>query len=244
MLEIIVEALIKGITEVANHPGVQGIALYQVFIQAHDSLYGGILGIKERFNRRKFEKFFEQLIKSNLSKNTLDKYLKKANKNKKHLEDICEQIVIFIDRVDYEYKAEMYAKLYIALLEDKIDYEVFNDMLSIIERWMKSDNTQLLAFYEYSKQNKEYENIKMDEQAEVVAFDHIIMYVERCWRLVALGVLTTDITLRWYGNLQFLFTGYGRIMSELILLDKIETGLKHHELNVPFKFENDNEVNP
>ena len=240
MIEQFVPIVVDNIQSIASNPAVVIVSLYQTYSTTFHGVSDIIIGIKERFNERKFEIFFEALKQGNLSEGTLVKYKQQANKSNESLNSIAEQIIIRIDRLDYEYKAEWCAKLCIALFEGKIDYEIFCDMLSIVERWMESDNGQLSVFYADLKNPPTFKAVKVKGCDRPIMETHFVakpIHFDRCWRLVGIGVLSPRMNENsplW--AFDFNLTGYGLILSELISFPNVEQEMKSHAPKNPYDY--------
>ncbi|MCL2838390.1 MAG: hypothetical protein FWE04_04900 [Oscillospiraceae bacterium] len=132
---------------IASNPAMQAVSLYQTY----SSLYDGVLGIKECFVAKKFQKFEESLRNNTICPELIEKW-KNSSEEKRYL--IAERIIIAIDRVDKENKAELIGKLFLALIEEKINYTLFDDMLKIIENWFDSDADTLRGIEKLSQRDK------------------------------------------------------------------------------------------
>ena len=219
MIDHLVPIAVEAITEIASNPAVVTVSLYQTYNTTFEGVADIIVGIKERFNERKFDKFFEALKAGNLAHDAIAKYIGKTQKREERFESVVEQIVIRIDRLDAEYKAEWQAMLLIALLEGEIDYTIFCDMLAIIEQWMQSDNEQLLCLYD-----KAYPGFI---SADVSDSFKSALRMDRCGRLVGLGVAQTQSI--WGDFPKYHITWHGRTLAELILYNKVDTEHKSNE---------------
>ncbi|MCL2376761.1 MAG: hypothetical protein FWC76_05115 [Defluviitaleaceae bacterium] len=219
------ELLSNSLTQIANNSTFQVIAISQNI----KALYGGLIGVREEFFIKKIERFIISFMNGiNQDEDALKKFLEKSEK-KLGQPGAVERLVIAIDRMDYEYKVEMVSALYIAWKTDLIDWATFNDMLSIVERWMDSDGGQLLHIFRNFE--SDYDENTQLLKGRYTGLDlggiSVTMQVsDRCSRLVGLGVLfpqkmATNPTMQSYQ-----LTGCGMLMSELLLFKKIRTELK------------------
>ncbi|MCL2532188.1 MAG: hypothetical protein FWE40_08545 [Oscillospiraceae bacterium] len=166
--------------------------------------YNNIMGIREQFTVKKFDRFQDQLQNSSISQETLNEWIQKSPEER---DEIAEQLVIAIDRVDKEIKASYIAKIFVALLEEKIAYDQFDDMLKIIDDWYSSDSTLL-------------KEINAAEQGDKNGTAYSIgLIMARKHRLNSMGLLdivempTTTPPLMME---KFQLSTYGKILSELL----------------------------
>ncbi len=100
--------------------------------------------IKERHNIKKLTIFLNEINKGIADKQKRQEYQKKINNNKNFRNQEIEYLFILIDRyISYD-KSQMLAKLYLAYLDDMINFEDFTKYAEVIDRLLPGDKDYLL----------------------------------------------------------------------------------------------------
>ncbi|MEL4895801.1 hypothetical protein, partial [Crocosphaera sp. Alani8] len=88
--------------------------------------------VKQHFFVKKLKRFLENL--SDISNEDKKRFSDKINNNSKSSEKLYEQLIIYIDRLDEEEKADLVAKLFKAYIQKRIDQQLFFRLARAIEQ--------------------------------------------------------------------------------------------------------------
>jgi len=194
------------------------------------AIYNTGKGVKERHFAKKMLNFVLHLRGLRNASPELDRILvshrQKLENGDRDLLKETESIIIAIDRLDCEYKAKWKSALYAAYLLSKIDWIIFEDMRSIVERWIESDNGQLLVLHAKTFHKPE---VVLNEDGTLSSSGPSLTHMDRCARLAGLGVLHGATT--GPNMVEYNITAYGRTLSELILHGFIMT--EHKSIGMP-----------
>lgn len=95
--------------------------------------------IKERYTLKKFAAFLEEIRNGTCNEEKREKYLNKFQENKRERNKELEYLLILIDRYLSTDKAIMLAKLYLAFLDDTINWDEFCTYAETIDRFLPGD---------------------------------------------------------------------------------------------------------
>lgn len=179
MTDLAIDYLDIGLDLITDSAIIEVIPVVKTFV----SLYKGTMSIKERFFAKKLMIFASEIYKGDIPENEIIKRKEAIKNNEPWIKKEVEEIAIFLDRFDYGYKAQIFAKLYIAFLNNVICAEKYLNMLSIVDRWQKYDNDLLQLIYREYK-NKSL-NISKGERDYVILIDSASKQ-----RLETLGILS------------------------------------------------------
>ena len=116
------------------------------------TIYKTGMTIKERSFAKKVMLFASHIHSGNVSLKEIEKRREAINNNEKWIEKEMEQIIVFLDRFDFDYKAKILAQVYIAFINKKISSDKYINMLPIIDKWQQYDEMFLKTIYdEYKK---------------------------------------------------------------------------------------------
>lgn len=167
-----------GLDEITNSEIIKNIPVIKTFV----SLFQTGMSIKERHFAKKLMVFAAHLYNNNVSACELDKRKNAIRNNEKWIKKEIEQIIVFLDRFDFEYKAKILAKLYIAFINNIICSNIYINMLQIIDKWHKRDEELLKIIYDLD--NRQELNLCDSDRASVYLID-----LASRQRLEALGIL-------------------------------------------------------
>ncbi len=178
LADLAIDYLDIGLDMITDSDIIEAIPVVKTFV----SLYKGTMSIKERFFAKKLMIFASEIYNGNVPENEIIRRKEAIENNEKWIRKEIEEIAIFLDRFDFEYKAKILAKLYVAFLKNIICAEKYLNMLSIIDKWQKSDNDLLKTIYK--KYKSKTLNIANGERDYVILIDKASQQ-----RLESLGVL-------------------------------------------------------
>lgn len=102
--------------------------------------------IKDRHNLKKLALFLDEINQGIADDQKREEYVKKFKDNEKFRNQEIEYLLILIDRyVGYD-KPRLLAKLYLAYLNEDINWDTFAEFSEIIDRLMRSDYRCLFEF--------------------------------------------------------------------------------------------------
>ena len=102
--------------------------------------------IKDRHNIKKLIAFLNEINNEIQNQEEREKYKKKFQKSKHFRDEELEYLLVIIDRyIGYE-KTQMLAHLYLAYLDEKIDWNSFAEYSEIVDRLLPSDFRCLFNF--------------------------------------------------------------------------------------------------
>lgn len=176
--DLTIDYLDIGLDMITDSEIIEAIPVVKTFV----SLYKGTMSIKERFFAKKLLIFAYEIYNGNVSENEIARRKDAIINNENWVRKEIEEIVIFLDRFDFSYKSQIFAKLYVAFLNNIISADKYLNMLPIIDKWQKNDNDLLQIIYREYK-NKTL-NIAKGERDYVLLIDHASKQ-----RLESLGIL-------------------------------------------------------
>lgn len=112
-----------------------------------NTLYKGVLGIRDRFFMRKVVLFINQ-FNLGLNKPEIQKFVSDFLMDEKFREKVNEKIIILLDRFDDEYKALILAELFNNRVKRKIDGNTYERLAYSVER---AHPSVFLILYDYYK---------------------------------------------------------------------------------------------
>ncbi len=178
VVDLAIDYLDIGLDMITNSEIIDAIPVVKTFV----SLNKGMMSIKERIFAKKLLVFISEINSGQVSSEALIKRKIAIKKGEKWIKKEIEEIAVFLDRFDFVYKASILAKLYIALINEKISSDKYLNMLPVIDKWQKYDNNLLERIYtEYKKGTL---NISYGERNYVIMIDAASRQ-----RLESLGVL-------------------------------------------------------
>lgn len=148
LTDLAIDYLDIGLDVVTDSEIIEVIPVVKTFV----SLYKGTMSIKERFFAKKLMIFASEIYNGNVPESEINKRKEAIKNNEYWIKKEIEEIVIFLDRFDFSYKAKIFAKLYVAFIKNIICSEKYLNMLPIIDKWQKNDNGLLQILY------REYKN--------------------------------------------------------------------------------------
>ena len=179
--------------QVADSRAIESIRI----LGAINSAYSGIRTVKERVFARNMTQFVHILQTERLDSEKLNQALAERlkainNSDKKTLREV-ELLIVTLDRSDSEYKAKLFAKLYIELLKNNIRLDQFEDMRKIIENWFVSDEETLYTYYSkvHFDSNEHIKSNGFD--SEYIKNSQYTLEYPRINRLVSFGLLQEKI---------------------------------------------------
>lgn len=202
------------------------------------------MSIKDRFFAKKLLIFANQIYAGNPSDIEIQKRKKAIKNHEKWIEKEIEEIVLFIDKFDFAYKAQMLAKLYVSFINGIISYDKYLNLLPIIDKWQKYDDTCLKTVYCEYKKNKSF------EKDYIIAVD-----LASKQRLNALGIIgiRTEVNdlfeeidkenideedvsdlKRYYLCEKYKLTYEGIILSEILFEKEIKTKFNSKYFNISY----------
>lgn len=108
------------------------------------------VNIKDRLFIKKLSHFLYETQR--VPKNKRERVIKKINKSKQFQSNVGEKIIFILDRADDILKAKLIGKLFSYVLEEKLDYKMYNRCVNSINRSFEPD---LKSFLEV--QHSEFE---------------------------------------------------------------------------------------
>lgn len=115
------------------------------FVSTAISLYRIGKSIHEREHIRKLASFLDEIRQHTLDEATREEYLRKLRENPKKRDKELEYALVIIDRyIGYD-KPRMLAKLYLAFLQEEIDWDAFAAFSEVIDRLLPNDYQALLG---------------------------------------------------------------------------------------------------
>ncbi|MFW9874720.1 MAG: hypothetical protein ACFFG0_16555 [Candidatus Thorarchaeota archaeon] len=117
--------------------------------------------VKDIFFMKKLLIFFSQYHSGHLADENLLEFKKKIDEDSKYKQKVIDNLVIIIERLNSEKKAEILAKLFTAYLEGAYDWDSFLDLSSCIEQLLLVD-FKLLKFLFKNESGYVVKNIKID----------------------------------------------------------------------------------
>lgn len=148
--DLAIDYLDIGLDMILDSEIIEAIPVVKTFV----SLYKGTMSIKERFFAKKLMIFASEIYSGQVSEEEIEKRKIAIKNNEKWVKKEIENIVIFLDKFDFAYKAKLLAKLYILFLNKKVGLERYINMISIIDKWQKYDNELLKKLYNGYKEGK------------------------------------------------------------------------------------------
>lgn len=207
------------------------------------------MSLKERHFAKKLANFVKQIHEGNIPESEFQKRKNAINNHEKWVEKEIEEIVIFLDRFDFSYKALMLAKLYVALINGVISSDKYLNMLPIIDKWQKYDSNTLKTIYNEHK--KTTLNMEYGNRDYVISID-----LASKQRLESLGVIgiTREVKdlLKEFGEIdekdieeikeegqycldeRYKLTYEGVILAEILFEDKVLTKFNKDYFNVSY----------
>jgi len=178
--------------------------------------YKGALSIRELHFAKKLYTFAKELHSGNVPPETLAERLQAAEADEKWLYKEVEGLIIAIDRLDREYKAKICAQLYIAYLNKYIKNSDFEDLLSIVERWLESDTSQLLS---------QFQDIEFRRTPHKMGDAYMVVQdPTRCGRLVGLGIMSARLHIvSTNSQIEYVITQHGAILAEILKEGRVYT---------------------
>ena len=139
------------------------------FVSTAISLYRIGKSIHEREHIRKLASFLDEIRQHTTDEATREEYLRKLREYPKKRDKELEYVLVIIDRyVGYD-KPRMLAKLYLAFLQDVIDWERFTIYSEVIDRFLPGDYNTLKSASTYKTEKD--------------------LYTDSIQRLIALGLV-------------------------------------------------------
>lgn len=178
VVDLAIDYLDIGLDMITNSEIIEAIPVVKTFV----SLHKGVMSIKERVFAKKLLVFASEINSGQVSNTALSERRIAIGNNEKWIKKEIEEITVFLDRFDFVYKSSILAKLYIAFINEKISSDKYLNMLPIIDRWQKYDNSLLERIYKEQKNGTL--NISHGERNYVIMID-----VASKQRLESLGIL-------------------------------------------------------
>lgn len=139
------------------------------FVSTAISLYRIGNSIREREHIRKLASFLDEIRLHTVNESEREEYLSKIRDNPKKRDKELEYALVIIDRyIGYD-KPRMLAKLYLAFLQDVIDWERFTIYSEVIDRFLPGDYNTLKSASTYKTEKD--------------------LYTDSIQRLIALGLV-------------------------------------------------------
>ncbi len=139
------------------------------FVSTAISLYRIGKSIHEREHIRKLASFLDEIRQHTTDEATREEYLRKLREYPKKRDKELEYVLVIIDRyIGYD-KPRMLAKLYLAFLQDVIDWERFTIYSEVIDRFLPGDYNTLKSASTYKTEKD--------------------LYTDSIQRLIALGLV-------------------------------------------------------
>ena len=141
-----INELIPLLEAIATNPSVQAISTYQLA----RGLFKDFTDVRADFFLTKLELFFDDMKGGELTENGYKEFQNLLQKHEKNPEDVYRLTLIVLDRLDREYKAKLASKLLNALLNGKLRFDQYDDLLKIVDDLIGSDATFILEQYKDS----------------------------------------------------------------------------------------------
>lgn len=116
------------------------------------------LAIRERHMINKTLKFINGLNSNNIGSKEYENYKKKIENNDKDLYQELEHIVLILDRIIENEKADILANLYSAYVNKKISWGEFKNFSLVLDNFLLYDRVSLSLLYERPRQLKDTED--------------------------------------------------------------------------------------
>lgn len=248
IVDLAVDYLDIGLDMITDSEILENIPVVKTFI----AICKTGMSIKDRFFAKKLMIFSYQINTDNISDSELKKRKKAIENHEKWIEREIEEIITFLDKFDFAYKAQILAKLYVAFVNGVISSDKYLNMLPIIDKWQKYDNMALKTVYTESK--KHSLNISDANKDYVTSIDFASKQ-----RLEALGVLGIQRNVKtifeeidfkemkgskideimeernqYYLCEEFMLTYEGIILSEILFEDNVKTQFNKDYFNLSF----------
>ncbi|MFQ9516031.1 MAG: hypothetical protein ACLRZ9_09410 [Eubacterium sp.] len=167
-----------GLDMITNSKIIENIPVVKTFV---DMVKTG-MSIKDKFLAKKLMIFAAQIYNGDIPDEEIEKRRKAIINQEKWVKKEVEEIIVFLDKFDFSYKALMMGKLYVSFVNGIISSDKYLNMLAIIDKWQKYDSDTLETIYKAYK-NKTL-NIANGERDYVVLIDNASKQ-----RLESLGIL-------------------------------------------------------
>lgn len=146
-LDLAIDLAETGLDEITDLEILKNLPVIKTLI----TIYKTGMSIKERHFAKKVMLFASHIHSDNVSSTELEKRRAAINKNQKWIKKEMEQIIVFLDRFDFDYKAKILAQIYIAFINSKISSDKYLNMLPIIDKWQQYDEVFLKTIYDENK---------------------------------------------------------------------------------------------
>lgn len=174
-LDLTIDLAEIGLDEITDSEILKNIPVIKTLI----TIYKTGMSIKERHFAKKVMLFASHIHNDSISSGELEKRRNAINNNEKWIKKEMEQIIVFLDRFDFEYKAKILAKVYIAFINNKISSDKYLNMLPIIDKWQQYDEVALKTIYNENQKGS------LNERDYVCIIDRASRQ-----RLEALGIIS------------------------------------------------------
>lgn len=145
--DLAIDYLDIGLDMITNSEIMESIPVVKTFVLLHKE----VMSIKERFFAKKLLIFAHEINSGQVLEEEIKKRKTALENGEKWIKKEIEEIAIFLDRLDFAYKAKMLATLYIGFINKKISSNKYVNILQIIDKWQKYDNDLLEKIYMENK---------------------------------------------------------------------------------------------
>lgn len=224
-----------GLDEVLDSKILENIPVVKTFV----SLIKTVNTVQERFFAQKLLIFATSIHRGTVSEGELTKRRDAIKNNNSEIKKEVEQIIIFLDKFDFAYKAEILAKLYIAFINGVISSDKYLNMLPIIDKWHQGDKQLLKILYDLD--NQKALNLYDSDRDGIYLID-----LASQQRLKALGVLGLTYEVEDISYMldddddecpycireKRTLNPEGRILSEILFEDEVKTHFDKHDFTL------------
>lgn len=138
---------------------------------------------------KKFMIFLSHFHSFNIDENKIEDFKEKFKDDNSFKENVIENLIVLIDRVDSQLKAKILANLFLAFINKEYDWDTFLDLSACVDRLLIID-LKLLKYLKNAKDGEQIFKIYIDSADEFIIF-------ASTERLKSYGFLDDD---RKYGN--------------------------------------------
>ena len=133
--DLLVDLFDSGLDAITNNVFIQRIPILKSVVTVFK------LGnsVRERAHLKKLEVFIYEINSGAVDEKKKEQYLDRMSKNKRAAERELEYILMLLDRMIAEEKAQFLARLYIAYINEDIDWNMFCQLSEIIDRFLHGD---------------------------------------------------------------------------------------------------------
>lgn len=133
--DLLIDLSEVGLDAVTENEFIKDIPIISTVV----SLYKIGHSLRERSYIKKLEAFLREISKGTVDEKKREQYLDRITKDKRTVQHELEYVLLLVDRIISEQKAQFLARLLVAYITTDIDWRMFCQLSEVIDRFLPGD---------------------------------------------------------------------------------------------------------